>query len=494
MFLGRAHWRHTVRISVQEHLAVIGPPRSFKTGLLTRLILSAPGAVVSTSSKPDLFNVTSGVRAVRGPVHVFNPQGIGGIPSTIRWSPVAGCIDPATAIRRADAFAAAAHSGGTDDGKFWDSTASGCLRALFMAADIIGDDMRTVARWANGEHTTGAIEILQNARCFQHAGALRILTGPAQKTAETVRAVINRALSFMGDPQLASSVLPGDEGGEFDIDAFLAGPEPGTLYMIAKAQGEDAAVSPVFAALANEIQWRATQLGSRMPGGRLDPPLRMVLDEVTQICPVPLPVWLADSGGQGVQVCTAFHGIAQLQERWGRYGAQTVMDTSSVRMFIGGLADEETLRHAATMCGQAGYRVPGDERYIQADVMAPDMVRAVPLGYALLIRGSFAPVIIRLARGWKDRAYKRARRGGYAIAQLTPTAMAPGLERAAAAILTNAGLGWGVEDPGPAGLPAHPATQPEPAFVWPPTGYGLPDSGDVAAEPEITPAYPWSRQ
>ena len=29
----------------------------------------------------------------------------------------------------------------------------------------------------------------------------------------------------------------------------------------------------------------------------------MGLDEVTQICPVPLPFWLSDSGGKGIQVC-----------------------------------------------------------------------------------------------------------------------------------------------------------------------------------------------
>ena len=38
-------------------------------------------------------------------MHVFNPQYIGGVASTFRWSPVDGCEDPATAIRRADAFA-----------------------------------------------------------------------------------------------------------------------------------------------------------------------------------------------------------------------------------------------------------------------------------------------------------------------------------------------------------------------------------------------------
>jgi hypothetical protein len=43
----------------------------------------------------------------------------------------------------------------------------------------------------------------------------------------------------------------------------------------------------------------------------------MALDEVTQICPVPVPSWLADSGGKGIQILTVAHGEAQLRSRWG---------------------------------------------------------------------------------------------------------------------------------------------------------------------------------
>ena len=50
--------------------------------------------------------------------------------------------------------------------------------------------------------------------------------------------------------------------------------------------------------------------------------------------------------------------------------------------------------------------------------MTPDMVRQLPDGHGLVIRGSHAPVIARLAVAWKDPAYKAARRAGTAIAQL----------------------------------------------------------------------------
>jgi len=44
------------------------------------------------------------------------------------------------------------------------------------------------------------------------------------------------------------------------------------------------------------------------------------------------------------------------------------------------------------------------------------MIRQLPAGFALVIRGGCAPVIARLPRAWKNPAYRRARRLGYAPA------------------------------------------------------------------------------
>ena len=40
LFLGRAQWSLSVRVPVQEHGAIIGPPRSNKSALLSRLIMA----------------------------------------------------------------------------------------------------------------------------------------------------------------------------------------------------------------------------------------------------------------------------------------------------------------------------------------------------------------------------------------------------------------------------------------------------------------------
>ena len=250
VFLGRAHYRHGLRVPLEEHLLVMAPPRTFKTAFLADVILRYPGPVIATSTKPDLYALTSAVRAQLGPVHVFNPQHIGGVPSTFCWSPVDGCQDPATAIRRADAFAFAVSQKGVEDGTFWSAKASDYLRGYFHAAALAGYDLRAVAAWVSGADPHVPERILAAAGARQWAFTLAELRCEAHKTAATVRMVMSRSLAFMADPDLAASVLPAPGTG-FDIPAFLA--DAGTVYMIAEAVSEEAPVAPLFAAMASEI-------------------------------------------------------------------------------------------------------------------------------------------------------------------------------------------------------------------------------------------------
>ena len=415
VFVGRAHYRHGLRVPLEEHLLVMAPPRTYKTAFLADVILDYPGPVIATTTKADLYHLTAAARAQQGRVHVFNPQHIGGVASTFCWDPVAGCEDSATAIRRADAFAFAVSQKGVEDGTFWSAKASDYLRGYFCAAALARYDLRAVAAWVAGAEPDVPERILLAAGARQWAHTLAELRSEAHKTAATVRMVMSRALAFMADPALAASVLP-SPGGGFDVPAFLE--RGGTVYLIAEAVSEEAPVAPLFAAMATEIHWVAAQLGQASAAGRLDPPLLMGLDEVTQICPVPLPFWLSDSGGKGIQVVAVVHGEAQLAERWGGYGRQIVLDTSSVKIFLPGITDTTTLQAASTLCGQASWKVRGQDHATRHDVATPDMIRQLPAGFALVIRGGCAPVIARLPRAWKNPAYRRARRLDQAPTQL----------------------------------------------------------------------------
>ena len=204
----------------------------------------------------------------------LNPQRIGGLRSTFRWSPVDGCQDPATAIRRADAFAFAVSQEGVEDGTFWSAKASDYLRGYFCAAALAQYDLRAVAAWVSGADPHVPERILAAAGMHQWALTLSELRGEAHKTAATVRMVMSRALAFMADPELAASVLPAPSTG-FSIPDFLY--DAGTVYLIAESVSEDAPVAPLFAAMASEIHYVAAQIGQASPGGRLDAPLLMAL-------------------------------------------------------------------------------------------------------------------------------------------------------------------------------------------------------------------------
>ena len=57
------------------------------------------------------------------------------------------------------------------------------------------------------------------------------------------------------------------------------------------------------------MHYEAGLAGSKGRHQRLDPPLLMALDEVTQVCPIDLPVMLSDSAGKGVLITAVCHSV-----------------------------------------------------------------------------------------------------------------------------------------------------------------------------------------
>jgi len=86
---------------VEDVVMVFGGPRTGKTGWLAGRIIDAPGAVLVTSTRTDLYELCAPLRARRGPVFVFNAVGLAGVASTITFDPLTGCADPVTASERA---------------------------------------------------------------------------------------------------------------------------------------------------------------------------------------------------------------------------------------------------------------------------------------------------------------------------------------------------------------------------------------------------------
>ena len=97
---------------------VIGPQGSGKTlDLLTPALLDAPGAALVTLTKADdLLLTLTGAHRRRPALVVLDPFGLApGLPELV-WDPIAGCVDPMVAERRAKAFTAGTVNGAVAGG------------------------------------------------------------------------------------------------------------------------------------------------------------------------------------------------------------------------------------------------------------------------------------------------------------------------------------------------------------------------------------------
>ena len=429
IYLGRAQYGRKVRVGLQENLVILAPPRVGKSGFLAQAVLHSPGGVVSSSTRADIFNLTSGVRSRHGKIHVLNPQGIGNVESTFRWSPLEGCEDPATAIRRADSLIYAVGADG-DDQAWWCAKASDGMRAILHAGALMDVGFDVVAAMIMSGNFSSAIDALTRAGRPQFAASLRELMGPAERTTATVRMFMSRAVAFMTDPVLAQAVMP-KPGQSLDIDQFVSGKN--SLYLIGEAQGAEAPLASLYVALCTEIQFRAVQLGSRMPGSRLSNPLYFALDEATQTTPLPgLPQWMADGSGKGLPVTVVAHGVAQLKGRYGDAGSRAILDTAGCWLLLGGINDPATLEMAEKLSGEVAIAEHGRDDRARHPILSAEMIRELPPGFGLLLRGALAPVIVRLPMCWKDRTYRRAKRRGQAVANLVRASAGPAPVAAAA--------------------------------------------------------------
>jgi type IV secretion system protein VirD4 len=414
--------------SLRDVILLVAPPQTGKTALLGNTVIDAPGALLATSTKPDIFEHTAAVRS--GPMHVLNPEGLAGIPSTLRWSPIEGCAQPRVAIERAGyLLAGGPSSGDLSDRNFWDGMNARLLRNLLYAAAVGGRDMHSLYGWISEPGDETPLRILRRHPDTPAGWELdleQVRQAPI-KTRDSAYLTLAQAFQWMADPEMAAAACP--ELGEptFDVERFLV--EQETLYLLG-SERPHGSLGPLFTALTGHIHERAKHLASRRPHGRLDPPLTMVLDEAALICPVPLERWTADSGGRGIVLAIAVQSPSQLYDRWGQRGGETIWNNSNIKLVFGGLGVARDLEDLSVLCGDRIERSRSQtyghdmrrsttvsERSVR--VLPANLIRQLPDGQVLLLRRNTPPVIGRIRPVWDRSDVRRARKAGIdAIAKL----------------------------------------------------------------------------
>jgi type IV secretory pathway TraG/TraD family ATPase VirD4 len=269
--------------------------------------------------------------------------------------------------------------------------------------------MANVVTWAADMDTTGAaaVKVLTDnpATAIWGQTLQSSISGDPRTVANT-----KMSLAMKMEPLLSPVVvrqlvpIPGVE--PFDPAAFVTSRD--TLILITDDNAR-ASVASLSTMPLNEVIDAAKAAAAVAEGDVLDPPLRIVGDEIANVAPLPkLPSMLSDSRGLGLQWVIAVQSLAQLVSRWGRDEAEQILSNLNCSVVLGGLQDRDALARFSALCGEvdltqvsanldanhiaSGHSVQTDER----TVLRPEEIAQLPEGKALVLLRNLRPMIVDL--------------------------------------------------------------------------------------------------
>jgi type IV secretion system protein VirD4 len=344
-------WHYAGR---QQSVLVLGPPRSGKTSsFIIPNVLAAAGPVVSTSTKPEVLDVTGAARARVGRCLLFDPTGsaVGGAGvESIRWSPLQACHtwEGALSTARTLVDVASSRTASRSESTHWTERAQMLLAPLLHAAALDGTDMRTVLAWVDRRKSLDARQVLACApggATELADNALAGITATDERELSGIWSTASGALSgFRTERALASTVEP-----TFDAEGFVGSVD--SLYICAPAHRQ-ALVAPMVVGIIEDIRTAAyEQAAARSMPMDDRPPVLLALDEVANIAPLPaLPSMISEGGGQGVVTLACLQDLSQARRRWPEEadGFPSLFGTTVV---LPGIGDVRTLEALSTLAG-----------------------------------------------------------------------------------------------------------------------------------------------
>jgi type IV secretion system protein VirD4 len=347
---------------------VLGPPRSGKTsGVIVPSVLTAPGAAVVTSTKPDVLMASARARSLRGHIWHFDPSGQShdlpvGV-RQLRWSPLDAAGTWESARRVAKAMVEASSSGKEAKGEsHWKSRASALIAAQLYAVAINehegGRSIETVVHAVLNGDEEGAEQILREAATNPALGpdrdallALKVLAGVTKAATEEKMSIRSAAATAL-DAYAVNEAIAVGTNCNFNPAEFV---RSGNTVFITASAAYQASCAPLVVALLEAIRdaQYLRHRGDALAGRQTWPPTTFVLDELCNIAPLPsLPALVSEAGGQGLHVIGAIQDLSQVRSRWGDSVAEGFMSLFQHVLILGGIRDVKTLDAISVLCGE----------------------------------------------------------------------------------------------------------------------------------------------
>src|SRR5579875_970624 len=330
----------------QRSSLVLGPSRSGKTSsLVVPNVLACAGAVVTTSTKPDVLFSTARARTERGWTMLFDPSGSvdppdGVIP--IGWSPLNAAKDWDGALAMVDSHRRANRAARAPGEDHWTERAASLLAPVLHAAALDAHSMREVLAWVDRHDGGPPLRALE--RQGAPPAARDVLAG-ILATDEREQSGIWSTASGVLSAYRSTAALASTEPPYLDPVAFCE--SANTLYVCAPGRQQQL-LAPLVVGLLSEIKEAAYD---RARAGLLGPPVVFALDEVANIAPLPdLPSIVSEGAGQGLLVLACLQDLSQARSRWGA-DADGFLSLFGTTVVLPGIADTRTLEALSVLAG-----------------------------------------------------------------------------------------------------------------------------------------------
>lgn len=385
-------------------VAIMAPRAGKTTSLAIPAIINAPGPVIATSNKADLWAATATVREERTGQRVwtFDPQAVARTEQTWWWPVLAGITTVEEAERLAGHFVTTVEDERSRD--IWGPASTELLASLLLAAAFAGKPIIDVYRWLSQETNKEPVDLLHSANFSPAANSLDGLQKSAPETRASVFFTARAACKCLRDPHITAWVTPGTATETFDPTGFVTSKQ--TLYLMSKDGGGSAA--PLVAALVDRVLRAGVRTAEATPASRrLDPPMVVALDEAANVARISdLPLLYSHFGSRGILPLTILQSYAQGKAVWGDGGMKSLWSAATVKLIGAGMDDPEFAENISKLVGEhdvstvsvshgSGKRNTSTSLR-QQRVLTAAQIRALPKGRALLLATGAKPAMLRL--------------------------------------------------------------------------------------------------
>jgi len=192
---------------------------------------------------------------------------------------------------------------------------------------------------------------------------------------------------------------------EFRPEAFPGSRQ--TLYLLSKDEGGSA--GPLVAALTDRVL-RCGVTAAEHRGGRLDPPMVLVLDEAANICRIAdLPALYSHLGSRGIVPLTILQSYSQAVGVWGETGTKALWGAATIKLIGPGMDDPAFAEDLSRLVGDhdvltvsrsssGGGRGGASRTHAtrQQRILPASAVRELGKGQALLLATGAKPALLSL--------------------------------------------------------------------------------------------------